>query len=61
MTAVIETRRAGPGDGDCDACHDPLGPGQRIVLIRRGREHRWIHVRHLAEHQADAGDNAREA
>jgi hypothetical protein len=53
MITVIETRRAEPGEGDCAACLRPLSAGQRIVLVRRGTEHQWVHVRHVAEHQAD--------
>jgi hypothetical protein len=54
MTAVLESRKAGPGEGDCPACRSPLERGQRIVLIRDGGLHQWVHVRHLAEPQADA-------
>ncbi len=52
MIAIIETTRAGPGDGTdgtCGACGEPFGHGQRIVLVRRDSEHLWIHVRHVAE------------
>lgn len=53
MTAVIETRRAESGEGDCPVCGRPLKRGRRIVLVRRGAEHQWVHVRHVAEGQAD--------
>lgn len=53
MTAVLESRRAGRDEGDCGACHRPLERGRRIVLVRRGGVHQWVHVRHVVEHQAD--------
>ncbi len=50
--AVIETTRAGPGDGPCGSCGEDFIAGQRIVLVRRDGEHAWIHVRHVAEQTA---------
>jgi hypothetical protein len=49
---ILETRRATHEDGECPACRRAFEPGQRIVLVRRGGEHDWVHVRHLAEHPA---------
>lgn len=49
MIAVIESARASADSGSCGTCSEPFSPGQRIILIRLGAEHQWIHVRHIAE------------
>ena len=59
MTAdvtVIETRRAGPGAGDCPLCRQPMDRGQRIAYIHRPAGHDWVHIHafsgSLKEHPA---------
>jgi hypothetical protein len=56
MLTPIETRRAGPAEDDCPVCGLPVERGRRIALVRSDRlGHVWVHVRHVAEVQADDG------
>lgn len=49
--SIVATTRATTDDGPCDGCGQPFQPGQRIILVRdTDGHHRWLHVRHLAEH-----------
>ncbi len=59
MITIIASRRASLDDGECPVCMHPFGHGQRLVLIRDGDHHHWIHVGHILRAGKD-GDVASE-
>lgn len=44
---IFESRRADGNEGICQACGNPIEPGQRIVLTHDGAKHAWLHFRDL--------------
>jgi len=54
----IEVRQAGPAEGACPRCHQPIERGQRLALVRTADlGHAWVHLRHVIERDpASAGD-----